>query len=288
MNETCKSCGTVFHLDESILSEKIVWLKCSVCEEKWKFSLNKTEEKGIIGKSVISSENNEDKNEINKVKEELASIKSAVENKSKQLSESKNLILELKNKSVAEIAAELSASKLKTIQSIKEETLGKKKENIKKIKIKILPLFLFGSLLFLSCLLFFRSTIVSYGYIYFPSYSEKYVPSVNKFLDLIKLPILTELKYIKIVDFGATLQKDKVQFFGFLENNSYHPVMLPKIKVLAVMEDGKILLEKIISTNDKVLKPYSRIQFSQIVEVEFKKENISVRATILKEIFNFL
>ena len=285
MNETCKSCGTVFHLDESILSEKIVWLKCSVCEEKWKFALNKTKEKGIIENSINSSENKEDNNEINKVKEELASIKSAVENKSKQLSDSKNSILELKNKSVAEIAAELSESKLKIIDSVKEESLDNKKENIKKIK--ILPLFLFGFLLFLSCLLFFRSTIVSYSYMYFPSYSKKYVPSVNKFLNYIKLPILTELKYIKIVDFGATLQKNKVQFFGFLENNSYHPVMLPKIKVLAVMEDGKILLEKIILINDKFLKPYSRIEFSQTVEVEFKKENISVRATILKEIFNF-
>jgi len=95
------------------------------------------------------------------------------------------------------------------------------------------------------------------------------------------------LKYIKIVDFGATLQKNKVKFFGFLKNDSPHPVMLPKIKVLAFMEDGKILLEKTISMSDKVLKPYSKIQFSRTVGVEFKKENISVRATILKEIFNF-
>ena len=287
MNETCKSCGTVFHLDESILSEKIAWLKCSVCGDKWNVTLNKTEENIIIEKSKNVLVSNEDKNEINKVKEELAWIKSAVENKSKQLSDSKNSILELKNKSVAEIAAELSASKLKTIQSVDKQPLNKKKENISKRKIKKLPLLLCGFLLFLSCFLFFRSIIVGYSYTYFPSHSEKYAPSLNKYLKLIKLPILTELKYIKIIDFGATLQKDKVKFFGFLKNDSPHPVMLPKIKVLAFMEDGKILLEKTISMSDKVLKPYSKIQFSRTVGVEFKKENISVRATILKEIFNF-
>jgi hypothetical protein len=285
MNETCRSCGTVFHLDKSILSKKIVWLKCSVCGEKWNLSLDKTEEKDIIGKSENSSVNNEHKNDINKVEKELASIKFAVENKSKQLSESKNSILELKNKSVAEIAAELSASKLKKIQSVKEEIVDNKKNNVKKIK--LWPPFFFGFLLILICLLIFRSPILGYSYMYFPSHSEKYMPIVKKFLDLIKLPILTELKDITIIDFGATLQKNEVQFFGFLENTSSHPVMLPKIKVLAVMEDGKILLEKIISMNGKVLKPYSKIQFNKIVKVDFKTENISVRATILKEIFNF-
>ena len=41
MNETCKSCGTVFDLDEKILSDEIHWLKCSVCDEKWRPSLEK-------------------------------------------------------------------------------------------------------------------------------------------------------------------------------------------------------------------------------------------------------
>ena len=35
MRETCKSCGTIFDLDESILTSNIHWLKCSVCNEKW-------------------------------------------------------------------------------------------------------------------------------------------------------------------------------------------------------------------------------------------------------------
>ena len=90
-----------------------------------------------------------------------------------------------------------------------------------------------------------------------------------------------------MIDFGATLQKNKVQFFGYLKNNSSRPVMIPKIKVLAVTEDGKILLEKTISINEKVLKPFSKIKFNESVRVTFNKENISIRATILKEIFNF-
>ena len=281
MNETCKSCGTVFHLDKNILSDKILWLKCSVCEEKW--SLSSYDNKK--SKNILKDYDN--KSDIDKVQEELASIKLVVENKSKQLSDSKNSILELKNKSVAEIAAELSASKLKIIQSEKEVILDEHKKNAKIKQVKKSPLFLFLILLFLSLILFYRSSIISYSFIYFPLYAHKYSQPVNKFLNLIKLPILAETKYLKIIDFGATIQANKIEFFGFLQNNSSQPVMSPKIKVLAVTEDGKILLEKIILINNKVLKPYSKIKFKEVVNVDFDKENISIRASVLKEIFKF-
>ena len=126
MNETCKSCGTVFDLDENILSDKIHWLKCSVCNEKWSVPLEKNR---IISEEKIenTSINNLYDNEINKVKSELASIKLVVENKSKQMSNINNPILELKNKSVAEIAAELSASKVKTDNLKVIESIEKKK-----------------------------------------------------------------------------------------------------------------------------------------------------------------
>ena len=102
MNETCKSCGTVFDLDENVLSDKIHWLKCGVCNEKWSVSLERNR---IISEEKIenTSINNLHDNEINKVKSELASIKLVVENKSKQMSNINNPILELKNKSVSEI-----------------------------------------------------------------------------------------------------------------------------------------------------------------------------------------
>ena len=65
MNETCKSCGTVFDLDEKILSDKIHWLKCSVCNEKWSVSLEKNR---IISEEKIekTSINNSHNDEINK------------------------------------------------------------------------------------------------------------------------------------------------------------------------------------------------------------------------------
>ena len=38
MLETCKACGTVFEVDESILTDNIQWFKCGVCNKKWNLS----------------------------------------------------------------------------------------------------------------------------------------------------------------------------------------------------------------------------------------------------------
>ncbi len=35
MLETCKSCGTMFEVDESMVTDNIQWFKCGVCNEKW-------------------------------------------------------------------------------------------------------------------------------------------------------------------------------------------------------------------------------------------------------------
>ena len=131
MNETCKSCGTVLDLDEKMLSDKIHWLKFSVCYEKWSVSLENNLIISVEKIENISIYNLYD-NVINKVKSELASIKLVVENKSKQMSNINNPILELKNKSVAEIAAELSASKLKKDNLKAIESIEKKKNKIDK------------------------------------------------------------------------------------------------------------------------------------------------------------
>ena len=291
MNQTCKSCGTVFDLDEKILSDKVHWLKCSVCNEKWSIILtnnNIVTEKNTENGSITSDPDNE----INKVKNELASIKLVVENKSKQMSNLNNPILELKNKSVAEIAAELSASKLKTNNMNGTERLDQKKNAhqgkknyIKKARLS--PLIIVLSLLIIGAAVFFRSPILAYSYIYFPAFTQKHEEKINNFFNVIKLPIFVELNYIKIDDFGATFQKNDVKFFGVLKNNSLRPIIAPKIRVLAVTEDGKILVKKIISINDKILMPSSKIKFYDIVKMNFKKENISVRATILKEVFKY-
>ena len=296
MNKTCKSCGTVFDLDEKILSDKVHWLKCSVCNEKWSV-LEKNYDQLKNNNKIIPEENienttltNDHDNEINKVKNELASIKLVVENKSKQMSNISNPILELKNKSVAEIAAELSASKLKKdnlkgIESLEQKNSANQSDKIKIKKPRLFPLILVLLFLVTGVSVFFRSPIMSYSYVYFPVFTQKYTEEINTFFNFIKLPIFAELNHIKIVDFGATFQKNDVKFFGVLKNNSLRPILAPKIKVLAVTEDGKIIVEKIIPMIKKVLMPSSKIEFYHIVKMNFKKENISVRATILKEIF---
>ena len=288
MNETCKSCGTVFDLDEKILSDKIHWLKCSVCNEKWSVSLEKNR---IISEEKIeeTSINNSHNDEINKVKSELASIKLVVENKSKQMSNINNPILELKNKSVSEIAAELSASKLKTdnlkvIESIEQKKNTNQNNKTKIKKVRLFPLVLVLFFLVTGVSVFFRSPIMSYSYVYFPMLTEKYSKKINSFFNFIKLPLFAELSHIEIIDFGATFQNNDVKFFGTLINNTSRPILAPKIKVLAVTEDGKIIVEKIIPITQKILMPSSKIEFYDIVKINFKKENISVRATILKEI----
>ena len=289
MNETCKSCGTVFDLDEKILSDKIHWLKCSVCNEKWSVSLEKNR---IISEEKIekTSINNLHNDEINKVKSELASIKLVVENKSKQMSNINNPILELKNKSVSEIAAELSASKLKTdnlkvIESIEQKKNTNQNNKTKIKKVRLFPFVLVLFFLVTGVSVFFRSPIMSYSYLYFPLFTEKYSKGINSFFNFIKLPLFAELSHIEIIDFGATFQNNDVKFFGILINNTSRPILAPKIKVLAVTEDGKIVVEKIIPITQKILMPSSKIEFYDIVKMNFKKENISVRATILKEIF---
>ena len=289
MNETCKSCGTVFDLDEKILSDKIHWLKCSVCNEKWSVSFEKNK---IISEKKIekTSINNSHNDEINKVKSELASIKLVVENKSKQMSNINNPILELKNKSVSEIAAELSASKLKTdnlkvIESIEQKKNTNQNNKTKIKKVRLFPLVLVLFFLVTGVSVFFRSPIMSYSYVYFPMLTEKYSKKINSFFNFIKLPVFAELSHIEIIDFGATFQNNDVKFFGILINNTSRPILAPKIKVLAVTEDGKIVVEKIIPITQKILMPSSKIEFYDIVKMNFKKENISVRATILKEIF---
>ena len=58
MLQTCNSCGTVFDIDETILSKKIQWLRCSICNEKWSVSstfLKKFDQYKIIGTAKLEA-----------------------------------------------------------------------------------------------------------------------------------------------------------------------------------------------------------------------------------------
>lgn len=287
MYKTCKSCGTIFDLDESNLSHNIHWLKCSICNEKWSLSDNQSEyivkKNAVENDKIIPAENNFI-DEKEKVKSELASIKHVVENQTKRMSKKNNPILEIKNKSVAEISSELSASKLKSQDIQQEKKIDKKNKKLGK-KINIIPFILLFLILFFSLVVFFRSALFAYSYFYFPKHTEKYVAKTNDVFNSLRLPISAELDHIKMFDFVATVQQNNIKFAGVIKNNSSRPILTPRIRILAIREDRKILMEQTIVINDSIIMPFSNIEFKEFTKIKFKEENISVKATILKKIF---
>ena len=272
MHETCKSCGTVFELNQSILTKNIQWLRCGVCNEKWALPTTTVE--------------NPIENKTEKVKQELASIKSIVEDKSKILAKKPNPILDQKNKTVAEIASELSLSKL---NENKNKIKNTKKENDKKKnnKSNILP-FLFISLCLTFFLaIFFRSTILSYSFFYFPNHTQNYIEKINSMFTKIDLPILADTKNLNLTNFIAKVQEQEIRFTGAIKNISKRPMLVPRIKILGVREDRKIIMEKILILEDKIISPNSEISFNKLVRVNIKnqKDNVTVKATLLKKVY---
>ena len=284
MLETCKSCGTVFEIDEKVISQNIQWLKCGVCNEKWNVSeiLRKDlEEEGLDLKKQNS------KNLSEKVKHDLASIKSAVENKTKKMSSPTNPVLDQKNKTVLEIASELSTSKLKSDDhsDTKRSKKYNEKRDMPKNRFFLFVIISFVIILFIT--LFFRSMFLSYTYLYFPKYADFYADKLNEISLKLKLPILAELNYINLNNFVATSQNEEIKFSGSLTNTSQRPVLVPRIKILAVREDRKIILEEILVLEQKIIKPKSKIEFQNTAKLKINTENISVKATLLKEIFDY-
>ena len=284
MLETCKSCGTVFEVNESILTEKIQWFKCGVCSKKWSSSstLNKNQ----------TFRNNEDKNKSEKVKSELASIKSVVEDKSKILAKKSNPVLDQKNKSVAEIGSELSLSKLHKNNNINNKDLNKRKDkqniNIVK-KYNFFPFIIMFIILVFSLIIYFRSLLISYSFLYFPNYTKNYIAEINYFFNKIELPILAQTNYLNLKNFIATLQEQEVRFTGIIKNNSNRPILMPRIKILAIREDRKIIFEKTLILEDKIILPNSEIIFNKTLKIQMdnKKENVTVRATLIKKVFDY-
>ncbi len=289
MLETCHSCGTVFDIDENILSKKIKWLRCGVCNEKWSVSsiVNKKFDKITTkDKKKYVSTKVKFKNKSEQVKHELASIKSAVEDKTKNMSPKNNPVLEQKNKSVSEIASELSASKVKKDDAVEVKPKNKVINNNPSSKKKFIPLVFLLIIILFSALLFFRSVLLSYSFLYFPKYTKNYEYKLNELFNYIKLPILADLNHLKMINFVATFQNEKVKFAGTIKNTSDRPILVPRLKILAIREDRKIILDKIITLKDKIIFPLSQIKFNEMLEIQSKKENISVKATLIKKIYD--
>mgnify|MGYP007045263216 CR=1 FL=1 len=53
---------------------------------------------------------------------------------------------------------------------------------------------------------------------------------------------------------------------GTIKNTSNRPILVPKVQILAVREDRKIILEKVLNLKDKIIRPLSEIKFSEIIE----------------------
>jgi len=279
MLETCKSCGTVFEVDRALLSKNIQWLKCSVCNQKWSVSKEIFKE---ADKEITVLGDNKSNDQSEKVKKDLASIKSVIEKKTKKISDQKSSALDQKNKTVNQIASELSASKLKS----KSQTNAKppKKNKIKRVYF----LYLFILLIVFSIfVIFFRSSILAYTYFYFPKYAEFYSENINLISSKIKSPILAELHHINLTDFVATAKNGQIKFSGTITNGSERPILVPRIKILAIREDRKIILEKILVLDQKIIKPKSLIKFQNGLSFKSNNENVSVKATLLKEIIDF-
>jgi len=279
MLETCKSCGTVFEVDRALLSKNIQWLKCSVCNQKWSVSKEIFKE---ADKEITVLGDNKSNDQSEKVKKDLASIKSVIEKKTKKISDQKSSALDQKNKTVNQIASELSASKLKS----KSQTNAKppKKNKIKRVYF----LYLFILLIVFSIfVIFFRSSVLAYTYFYFPKYAEFYSENINLISSKIKSPILAELHHINLTDFVATAKNGQIKFSGTITNGSERPILVPRIKILAIREDRKIILEKILVLDQKIIKPKSIIKFQNGLSFKSNNENVSVKATLLKEIIDF-
>ena len=281
MHETCKSCGTVFEVNESILTKNIQWLKCGVCNKKW--SLSSTQIDNSVEKNV------EIKDKTKKVIQELASIKSVVEDKSKILAKNSNPVLDQKNKTVAEIASELSLSKLNKYDKnkIKKTENEKDKKKIKKVNIFPIIFVTLGLIFFLA--IFYRSTLLSYCFFYLPNHTENYIKKINFLFTKIDLPILADTKNLNLNNFIATVQEEEIRFSGTIKNISKRPLLVPRIKILGVREDRKIILEKILILEDKIIYPNSGLNFNKLVKVKIQnqKDNVTIKATLLKKVFEY-
>ena len=278
MLQTCKSCGTVFEIDEGLLSTNVKWLKCSVCNQKWNVS---KEGKKDFDNDIIETKNHKSNDQSLKVKQDLASIKSVVEKKTKTMSLQKSSALEQKNKTVVEIASELSASKLKP--NDKSVTKPNKKSRFRKVYFLY---FVISLIMLTAMVIFFRPLILAYTYFYFPKYADFYSKQINLFSLKIKSPILVELNYLNLKDFVATSKDREIKFSGMITNDSKRPILVPRIKILAVREDRKIILEKILVLDPKIIKPNSMIKFQDSVQFKSNNENISVAFTLIFSLFD--
>ena len=137
MLEKCLKCNTSFEVDESLITSKLKFFKCSVCDNEWPFVNNKNSEKSPEN---ISEE---------KLRKDLDAIRSEIEKKTDILSKEikvqpkekitkvKNQNYNTKKKTVAQIAEEIAEASVKNRETkiIKnKKQINKKTSNIETLK----------------------------------------------------------------------------------------------------------------------------------------------------------
>tara|TARA_B100000073_G_scaffold278653_1_gene239045 strand:- start:385 stop:1281 length:897 start_codon:yes stop_codon:yes gene_type:complete len=294
MLEKCLKCNTSFEVDESLITSKLKFFKCSVCDNEWPFVNNKNSEK--------SSENKSEE----KLRKDLDAIRSEIEKKTDILSKEikvqpkekitkvKNQNYNTKKKTVAQIAEEIAEASVKNRETkiIKNKKQINKKtssiETLKNINSKkksfAIPLIIFISILVISSSVYFRNNVVSLSHSYFPNFVEKNFHKVFDLFKHVKIPFYADFKNLEIENFGAVYEGKSVKFFGNIKNNSKYSILTPTLKVIMTTEDGKILAETIIKSTQTFISSNNLIKINHLILTNQKYNNATIRATIMKEI----
>lgn len=294
MLEKCLKCNTSFEVDESLITSKLKFFKCSVCDNEWPFVNNKNSEK--------SSENISEE----KLRKDLDAIRSEIEKKTDILSKEikvqpkekitkvKNQNYNTKKKTVAQIAEEIAEASVKNRETkiIKNKKQINKKtssiETLKNINSKqksfAIPLIIFIFIIFISSSIYFRNNVVSFGHSYFPNFVEKNFHKVFDLFKHVKIPFYADFKNLEIENFGAVYEGKSVKFFGNIKNNSKYSILTPTLKVIMTTEDGKILAETIIKSTQPFISSNNFIKINHLILTNQKYNNATIRATIMKEI----
>ena len=294
MLEKCLKCNTTFEVDESLITSKLKFFKCSVCDNEWPFVNLKNSEQLI-----------EDTSE-EKLRKDLDAIRSEIEKKTdilsngvktqskEKLTKGKNQNYNTKKKTVAQIAEEIAEASVKNRETkiIKnKKQINKKTSSIKTLKnintkqnSFAVPLIIFISILVISSSIYFRNNVVSLSHSYFPNFVEK---NFNKVFDLfkhVKIPFYADFKNLEIENFGAVYEGKSVKFFGNIKNNSKYSILTPTLKVIMTTEDGKILAETIIKSTQTFISSNNLIKINHLILTNQKYNNATISATIMKEI----
>ena len=294
MLEKCLKCNTSFEVDESLITPKLKFFRCSVCNNEWPFINDKKSEK--------SSEDISDE----KLRKDLDAIRSEIEKKTNTLSNEiktqpreklnkvKNLNYNTKKKSVAQIAEEIAEASVKNRETkiIKNKKQINKKtssiETLKNINSKqknfAIPLIIFISILVISSSVYFRNNVVSLSHSYFPNFVEKNFHKVFDLFKHVKIPFYADFKNLEIENFGAVYEGKSVKFFGNIKNNSKYSILTPSLKVIMTTEDGKILAETIIKSTQPFISSNNFVKINHLILTNQKYNNATIRATIMKEI----